>query len=242
MLDGDLSRARELAQRTLEYGPLVGEELVQHAHATQISTIYSLQGQLVEAEAVARTFSTRYPALGSWRATLAIAHAYRGLPDHARRVLDDLMRDDMRALCNDPYRLAALSPTALLCSLVGTPELARTLQTSILPFADSCGQISIGQTTHGPMTRHLGLLAMRMGDMKGAVAYFRRAIEHAERMRSPTFVSLCCAPYASALLAAGAHAEAREACARAVRLARECQLYGIIAMCEPMRLTLQIAI
>ena len=44
-LDGDLARAEELTQRSLELGPVVGDELAQHAHAAQISGIYGSDAQ-----------------------------------------------------------------------------------------------------------------------------------------------------------------------------------------------------
>jgi DNA-binding winged helix-turn-helix (wHTH) protein len=231
---GKLGAAEQLASEALEVGLLVGEEFAQHAHAIQMSTILMFRGRLAEAEEMVRGISARFPALGGWRAALATLHAYQGHRRHARSVLHELLADDLRLVRSEPHLLGALAPTAQLCVRVGDAKLAAPLYEALLPYQDLCGTVAFGQATHGPLARHLGLLALQMGDIPRATDHLQKAIARAERMQSPAFTSLSCAAYADALIATntkGSLAEARELLARASHLAESLQLGGVSALC-----------
>jgi hypothetical protein len=95
--------------------------------------------------------------------------------------------------------------------------------------------VSFGLATLGPMARHLGMLALRMGDLKRAEQHLERAIAAAERMSSPTFVALACLAYVRVLLLgneSGARERATQILARAFDLAREFGMHAAEHECR----------
>lgn len=231
---GDLAEASAQTDAAREFGPLIGEAFAEHTRTVQVSAINLMHGRFRENEELLRSYTARYPALAGWRATLATLHAYFGHRAHARHVLEDLVADDLRALEVEPYLLSALAPTAGLCGLVGDAALARPLYDAILPFESLCGTVAYGQATHGPMARHLGVLALCMGDARRAVAHLDGALAHAERMQSPPFVAVALATRASALIEtdlAGARDEALANLAGAREIAEALDLEGVRKLC-----------
>jgi hypothetical protein len=194
--------------------------------------VLRFEGKVAEAEALVRDISTRHPALNGWRAVLAGIEVELGRGEHARAVLVELLRDGVRTLRTEPFALSALAPAADLCAMVGDAEHARVLYDAILPYEHHHGNVSFGIATYGPMAKHLGQLAHRMGDRARAELHFERAIASAERMQSPPILALCCAAYAHALLAdSRAVPRARELLGRGLGLAEASQLPGIARVC-----------
>jgi hypothetical protein len=115
-------------------------------------------------------------------------------------VLDQLIDRDMAALRREPFLLGALAPTAELCAIVGDVAIAKVLYTAILPYEAHHGNVAFGLATHGPMSRHLGMLAARMGDFGLSDRHYQRAIAASQAMPSPTMTSLCSALRAHVLL------------------------------------------
>lgn len=227
---GQLTTARQLTDEARELGALIGQDLAEHTHGIQVATILIYQGRLVEAESLVRAFTVRFPARGGWRATLATLHAYFGHEAHARTVLQDLLANDLRALRAEPYILGAYAPAAQLCARVGDAAMAKQLYAAILPYEEHCGNVALGKATHGPMSRHLGLLAAGMGDLPRAKRHLVRAMERSEQMNAPPFLSLSWIGYAGVLIkedTARSRREARELLMRALQLTTAKQLTGI---------------
>jgi hypothetical protein len=196
--------------------------------------VYRFQGRLAEAEKIGRDASLRHPALCGWRATLAAIEAEKS-PQRARAILDQLLEHDLAALRADPFVLSALAPAAELCVQVGDEKLARTLHDAILPYENHHGNVSFGVSTHGPMARHLGALALRMGDAKLAERHLEHAIRSAELMPSPPFESLCRIDLALVLLterSRGARARAAELLGRSLATSKASGLWALVRGCR----------
>ena len=195
---GEFDVAQKHADAALAMGLLVGEEFALHIYCVQVSGFWRLIGRSAEAYELVRRITERYPALSGWRAFLAGIDAELGRRDRAERELARLMEDVASLRC-EPYSMSALCPIAELCTFVGTPAQARTVYEILLPFESLHGVVSFGMATHGPVARHLGMLAHRMGDSAAAERHFEAALAIAEAMPSPTFAALTCVSHARLL-------------------------------------------
>jgi DNA-binding winged helix-turn-helix (wHTH) protein len=234
IVQGQLEQAELLAREAHALGTPIDEASAHHAYCVQMFAVLRFQGRLPEAEKIARDASLRHPTLCGWRATLATIEAGT-TPQRARVVLDQLFERDLAALRGDPFVLSALAPAAELCAAVGDEKLARTLYEAILPYENHHGNVSFGVSTHGPMARHLGVLALRMGDAKLAERHLQHAIRAAEVMPSPPFESVCCIALAQLLLTERRR-EARERAAallgRALATAKASGLWALVRACR----------
>jgi hypothetical protein len=80
------------------------------------------------------------------------------------------------------------------------------------------------------MERHLGILAIRIGDAKRAEGHLQRAVIAAEAMPSPPCLALCCIALARLLLKSvkrDARTRAAELLARANSVAQAAGLWAI---------------
>ena len=182
-----------------------------------------------------RDISLWHSALCGWRAVLAQLEAELGRKEHARAVLDGLLERDLENLRRDPFVLSALAPAAELCAFVGRPEQARLLYDAALPYEHHHANVSFGIATYGPMARHLGMLALRMGQPELAQLHLERAIGAAERMASPPFESLSRLALSRALLqqhGSAARGRATRALVRAHDLANQFGLHALAHECR----------
>jgi len=235
MVAGRLDDAERLAHEAHELGSAIGETLAYHAYCAHRCGVLRLQGRVSEVEPLVRDISLRHPTLCGWRAVLAQIDAELGQKELARAALDRLLERDLDNLKRDPSVLSALAPAAELCAFVGNREQARLLYDAALPYEHHHATVSVGIATYGPMARHLGMLAMRMGKLKCAERHLERAIVAAERMSSPTFVSLGCITYARLLLLGNdprARERATQAVVRAFDLAREFGMHALTQECR----------
>jgi tetratricopeptide (TPR) repeat protein len=202
---------------------------------TQVSGLWWLAGRVTEAETIIRDISTRHPAIAGWRAQLACVELDLGRKELARRALERLMRETGNDPRDTPFALSVLSPLADLCARIGDPAMARTLYEKLIPYARHHGVVASGIASHGPIARHLGLLAARMSERALALSHFRDAIDAAERMGSPTFTALCSVAYGRTLLA-GESREAREQAAavlaKAKDLSKRARMWAVVGRCQ----------
>jgi eukaryotic-like serine/threonine-protein kinase len=235
MVAGRLTDAENLAREAHQLGRAVGEAGAYHAYCAHISGVLRLQGRTSEAERLVRDISLRHPTASGWRPTLAQIEAELGRKELARAMLDRLMERDLDDLKRDAFVLSALGSTAELCAFVGNAEQARLLYDATLPYERHHANVSFGLATLGPMARHLGMLALRMGELKRAEQHLERAIVAAERMSSPTFVALACIAYVRLLLIgneSGARERATQTLVRAFELAREFGMHAAEHECR----------
>lgn len=231
---GDFAAAQAHADAALAMGLLVGEEFARHVYCVQVSGFWRLVGRSAESYELVARVSERYPALPGWRAVLAGLETDLGRRDRAVRELARLMEDDVAAIRREPYSMSALCPLSDLCAFVGTPAQARTLYDILLPFEYQHGVVSFGMATHGPIARHLGMLAHRMGDPCAAERHFGTALSMAEAMPSPTLIALTCLSHARTLARGGPAARHRreELLHRAAAIADETSMILIGELCR----------
>ncbi|HMJ16008.1 MAG TPA: AAA family ATPase [Polyangiaceae bacterium] len=235
MIAGRLADAERLAHEAQALGSAIGETLAHHIHCAQLCGILRLQGRVSEVEPLVRDISHRHPTLGGWRAVLAQLEAELGRKEVARDSLQRLLEHDLDDLMRDPSMLSALAPAAELCAFVGNAGQARLLYDASLPYEHHHATVSVGVATYGPMARHLGMLAMRMGELACAEQHLERALLAAEHMSSPTFESLACIAYARLLLLrndSAARERATGAVVRAFDLAQACGMHALARDCR----------
>jgi DNA-binding winged helix-turn-helix (wHTH) protein len=203
MVDGALAHAESEALQAFALGKRLNAESAYHTYVTQVWSLYWLSGRVREAEALVRDVSARYPCLGGWRAVLAGIDLDLGRELPARRALARLLCELGDETRDAPFLLSALCPLADLCGRIGDDRMASKVYEKLVPYARHHGFVHLGIATHGPVSRHLGVLAARMGDLDLALEHLSDAVARAERMGSPSFSALCSFTQARVLLAKG---------------------------------------
>jgi tetratricopeptide (TPR) repeat protein len=235
IIDGRMDLVEERAQEALQLGAVAGEDAAYHTYVIHHDLVLAFEGRAAEREVIIRDICARYPGLAGWRAVLAGIELDLGRKESARAVLEELLANDLEVVRRETFLLSVLAPTAELCARIGDARSARAVYEAILPYESHHGIVSFGVSTHGPITRHLGLLARRFGDLALAARHFEHAIAACERMPSPTFLSLSCLAYARCLLKSDrprARAQAAELLLRASEVAEGVQLGGLVAVCR----------
>jgi len=158
------------------------------------------QGRLPEYEGPLRKFATDAPGIQAWRAAMAHIHVERDELPEARRVLEDLTADGLRAVRRDRNRLAILSILSEVCPRVDAPGAAEALYGAILPHAHSLVTAGMGLVVLGAASRYLGILATVLERWDAAVEHFEEAHEVHLRVGARSFAALGQHDYAAMLL------------------------------------------
>ena len=156
-----------------------------------------------------------------------------------------MLEDDAALLRREPFLLSGLASASELCMLVGDAAGARQLYDALLPYEDRCGNVSYGVATHGPIARHVGRLAMKMGDEQTAERHLKRALAAAEAMPSVTYTGIACLSYSVMLFMAGrpdARPRAISLLRRAFALVRRAGLRGIMQLCRDVGQRVNVAV
>lgn len=213
MIAGDFAQAETRAYEAAKLGTsLLGAEAAEHVLCAQTQALWQMQGRLPDAELVVRKFATRFPRLAGWRAVLACIDAHLGRKDHARDILNRLIDRELDAIRRDPLLLSALLPAAELCYQVHDEAAARVLYDAIRPYEPMHGILWLAVATHGPTSRHLGMLAGLLGWSAQAREHVEHSVSAAQAMPSPTFECIASLSGARTLLALeqAAHRERAE--------------------------------
>ncbi|HMJ10559.1 MAG TPA: AAA family ATPase, partial [Polyangiaceae bacterium] len=236
---GQLPLASTLADEALQFGRRFFDAVAHGTYCVQMTGIWCLQGHIDWAEATVRQISSRYPALSGWRAILGFLEAQLGHTEQARREFQRLTDRDLESARRDPFVLSALAPLADLGALVGDSASVRLLYEALKPYAGYHAVVMGGMFTHGPVERHLGMLAAKLKRFEAAARHFERAIEQSEKMPSVPYLCLTRQSYALMLAKAGA-AEHRERASLELGLAFSAsQAHGIHQVSEFCRRTAQ---
>jgi DNA-binding winged helix-turn-helix (wHTH) protein/tetratricopeptide (TPR) repeat protein len=228
LVDGQLDVAERGAANAHELGAKLSPASAEHHYVLQMHGVLLLDGRIAEAQALVREISLRHPALPGWKCELASHEARLGRPQHARVVLQQMLENDLAMLRNEPFLLSGLASATELCMFVGDAADAQQLYDALLPYEDRHGNVSFGVATHGPIARHLGRLALKIGREQAAERHLQRALEAAEAMPSTTYTSIACLSYANALLTTGRKTRrGRALLQRAHALASRAGLRGI---------------
>ncbi len=228
LIDGRLELAWQRAAVAHELGAKLSPGSAAHVYALQRHAVLLLGGQIEQAQALVREISLRHPALPGWQIELASHEARLGRPERARSVLQHMLDNDLAVLRREPFLLSGLAAATELCMFVGDAAAAQQLYDALLPYEDRHANVSFGVATHGPIARHLGRLALKIGREHASEQHLERALEAAEAMPSTTYTCIACLSYANMLLTTGRKPKrGRALLQRALTLARSAGLRGI---------------
>jgi hypothetical protein len=152
----------------------------------------------------------------------------------ARQRFERLMAGLAAAIRVEPFVLGLLAPLADLCSEVGDADHAARLYQALSPYAPYYGIIISGLATQGPVARHMGLMAARMGRHELAAEHFEAALATTDGGSRP-HLALACHEYARMLGSTGSASNkvrARELLERALSEGHALGMAGLVKDCQ----------
>jgi hypothetical protein len=143
--------------------------------------------------------------------------------------------------------LVSLASYAEMAHVLGDAAAAGVVAAELAPFAGLPVMASLGVACYGPVDRWLALAMSTAGDLDGAAAHARRAVEVAERLGNRPAAVLCRAALAQVVTAGGGVprggaalvAEALAGLDRASAEARELGMDGWLPRWEPLAVALR---
>jgi DNA-binding SARP family transcriptional activator len=183
VLDGDLELAEARAADALEYGTRAGQVDAFTRYSAQLMTIRRLQGRLGELVPAITRLTADRPAVPTFRAVLASAHALSGSADLARPLFADLTTD-LDRVAADPIwstHMLLLADTAIL---LDHHEVAADIYDRLAPYGDQISLV-VGVACDGAISHRLGLLADLLGRRGTAKQHFTDALGAHRRLESP---------------------------------------------------------
>jgi DNA-binding winged helix-turn-helix (wHTH) protein/tetratricopeptide (TPR) repeat protein len=229
--DGRFAEAESHAREALAQGKRMDPDSAYHVYCIHMNGILSLQGRWEEQETLVRDISSRYPALGGWRSTLGFAEARLGMRRQARQRFERLMAGLAAAIRREPFVLGLLCPLADLCSEVGDAEHAARLYQALSPYARYHGILPSGISTHGPVARHMGNLAVRMGNHELAAQHFEAALATSDG-GCRSYLALALHSYAGLFASTGDPSHRTRARELAERALSESRAMGMAALAK----------
>jgi tetratricopeptide (TPR) repeat protein len=176
LMDGRIADADELATRALQIGQRDRNQNALQIYGAQLAGMRREQGRFAELEQGVKAFIDQYPAIPTWRCTLAFLYANAGRVLDAQRELDALGADSFVDLPRDMFWLADLTQLGQAAAYAGAVEHARTLYELLGPHARQILVVA-NAACWGSTSRVLGLLARTLGRTGEAARHFEDAIE-----------------------------------------------------------------
>jgi tetratricopeptide (TPR) repeat protein len=181
--DGRFEEGEELISRTLSVGQGAQRWDALASYRLGLYLLRREQGRLGEIEDMIRRSIGEHPGYRVFRSLLADVCAEAGKLDEASALLHDPGGDGTGRLPKDNGWLFAMSVRAELCDRLEDDTLAASLYEEMLPYADLVGQAA-GEGSIGCASRHLGILALRIGRLDAAERHLERALEVDGRMEA----------------------------------------------------------
>jgi DNA-binding winged helix-turn-helix (wHTH) protein/tetratricopeptide (TPR) repeat protein len=226
MVEGRHEESMALAREALALGRRMGDPTAESTFGGQAFSLALDRGTPEQAEGPFRRLAAERPGAAIYASSLALIEAETGRLDAARASLDRFAADGFAGVKRDYGWWTVLGFLAQVAHAVGDAARAAQLEALLAPFADRhvvFGFVSLFY--HGPVARHLGLLAHTRGDLDLACARFEAAAALAGRLGARPMTARIQADHAAALRArggpgdaAGARALAQEAAAAAAAL------------------------
>jgi DNA-binding winged helix-turn-helix (wHTH) protein/tetratricopeptide (TPR) repeat protein len=174
---GRLAEAAEVVERARSLGQRIREPTASVLHAVQLWNIRVLQGAVAEApEGLGLVFpgvAESYAARAFW---LQIRVA-EGRHEEARRLYDELARNDFADVPSDPFRRNVLACLSAGCVAFDDAARAAPLYELLVPDADVNVVVNWAWAFVGPVSRSLAHLALCMRDYERAALHFERALD-----------------------------------------------------------------
>lgn len=219
---GRFAEAEEIVERAWSLGRRIREPSATVLHAVQLWNIRTLQGATEDApdvQALSVPDGELYAARAFW---LQIRVTQEHLDD-ARRLYDELARNDFADVPSDPLRRNVLACLSAGCVALDDRARAPKLYELLLPHADINVVATSSWAFVGPVSRLLARLALCMRDYERAALHFERALEQCANFGARPLLARLQYEYAHTLpLIPSAHAGyAAELLAEASRSAQE---------------------
>jgi tetratricopeptide (TPR) repeat protein len=176
LMDGRIADADELATHALQIGQRDRNQNALQIYGGQLAGMRREQGRFAELEDGVKAFIAQYPAIPTWRCTLAFLYANAGRVQEAQQELDALGTDSFAGLPRDMFWLADLAQAGQAAAYAGAVEHARVLYELLAPHARQNVVVAIA-ACWGSTSRVLGLLARTLGRTGEAARHFEDAIE-----------------------------------------------------------------
>ncbi len=200
LIDGDLDAAERLAEEARAGGERAGEPLANQFFGIQMAQIRRFQGRGSELLPLVREMAERYPKIRAWRTALASGYVDQGQIEEATVEFERLAAHEFDDIPRDAQWLASLELLAEVCSAIGDEKRAERLYEWMLPHKDQILVAGRAAVTHGPASRHLGMLASCLGRTDEAIAHFERSLELSTRMGDRPLTALSRINHAELLL------------------------------------------
>lgn len=179
-LDGQATRAEELAHTGLTIAQASDDPDAQTVWIGQLGVIRWMQGRVTELEPAFLQARQSAPHEPVWAASLAWMWLEQGRRSAARALVSTF--PPVPQMTVDRNWLSTTCILAEVTSELGDRRRAQELQSALLPFADRVVTIGLGVTCWGVVARSLALTAVALGDRELAVAHYRKAMEVAGRV------------------------------------------------------------
>lgn len=187
VLDGDLDLAEASAAESLEHGTDAGQADAGTRYAAQLMAIRNAQGRLDELVPSITQLVTEKPAVATFSAVLASAHARSGDPALARRIFAELTAD-LDRVAADPIWTTHMGLLADTAVLLDDHAAAAEIYERLSPYGDQVSSV-VGVVCDGAISHRLGCLADLLGRRHDAVAHLTDALGRHQLLESPLLVA-----------------------------------------------------
>jgi tetratricopeptide (TPR) repeat protein len=169
-----------------------------------ITELRRLQGRLVEMEPSVKANAEQYVVLPVYRALLAGIYSSDGRREDARALFDELAERGFDQLPSDGLLPVTLSLLADVCWFLSDTDRAPELYEMLVPRNGELVTIGWANTSGGPVSRCLGILAATMRRWDDAERHFEDALYTMTEFGDKPWLAQTRAQYAEVLLSRGA--------------------------------------
>jgi predicted ATPase len=238
-MDGRFEEAERLAGQAFAELQHDDPERAPQSLGIAIFELRRHQGRLLEMEPAVKANAERYPALPAWRAALAGVYGSDvRRRDDARAAFDELAEQGFGYLPSDGFLPVLLSFLADVCWSLGDAARAPELYQMLLPRERECVVIG-SNTSAGPVSRSLGVLAATMRRWQDAERHFEDALRTTAKLGDKPWLAQTRAQYGEVLLARGAPGDREKALGllqQALDAAQEMGMKKVIEDCLALKL------
>jgi tetratricopeptide (TPR) repeat protein len=197
---GNLAEAEEAAEAAHRHGERALSLDAEISYRLALFFLRREQGRLAEIEDVMRRAAAEYRGYRAYPCLVAAMVCELGRADEARRLLDELARDDFSSFPRDGEWLFCLCTLAEVASSLGDRDRANVLYELLAPYPHLNPMVS-GEFALGSVARYLGLLASTTGRWGEAELHFEDALAANSRMGARPWLAHTQHDYARMLLA-----------------------------------------
>jgi tetratricopeptide (TPR) repeat protein len=239
---GRLEEAESEAARCYQLGIEVGDADALAYYGGHLVAIRWLQGRGAEiVDAVEAVAASPTLAQGQFvfPATVACLAAQAGQLDLARMALARLTAGGLAALPRSSTWLTGLCAIVDAAAVLGDAAVAGPAYGLLLRFAHVPNMPSLAIVCFGSVERSLGLAALTLGNVEGAVGHLERAVSANVRLGNRPLTACSRADLADALCQRGAPGDASHATEQLVEAIREAGSMGMTARATAWAATLR---